>query len=157
MGCGCGVSFRQLQTCRATRSGRQWANKLPYAPQQMGGRGRSVPVCGLTGLFRCSDRSLPPIKNKPRSRIHLGMACTSRRSSISLSYQNPHTGGPPLRTGLRARRPFGVLDWSPEACNVLLRCPGSRDGGEEESAPGAGKSGRGLAATKQDVEPGDRS
>jgi hypothetical protein len=26
MGCGCGVSFRQLQTCRATRPGRQWAD-----------------------------------------------------------------------------------------------------------------------------------
>jgi len=27
MGCGCDVSFRQLQTCRGTRPGRQWATR----------------------------------------------------------------------------------------------------------------------------------
>jgi hypothetical protein len=31
MGCGCGVRFRQLQTCRSTRCGQQWATtRLPH-------------------------------------------------------------------------------------------------------------------------------
>jgi hypothetical protein len=37
VGCGCGVSFRQLQTCLATRPWRQWAtSRLPHCKRRSG-------------------------------------------------------------------------------------------------------------------------
>jgi hypothetical protein len=54
MGCGCGVSFRQLQTCRAARPGRQWARTCRQPPS------------GHTGN-RCSFlRELPMAPMAPR-------------------------------------------------------------------------------------------
>jgi hypothetical protein len=39
VGCGCGVSFRQLQTCLATRPGRQWAKSRLSRRNKRTGRG----------------------------------------------------------------------------------------------------------------------